>query len=167
MRSRGSSGSIVSDYGLDHRAIGVLSPAGAKDFSSNLCVQTGSEAHAASSAMGTGGPFPGAKRGWGVTLTTHPHLVPRSRMSRSYTSSPPSTTMDCFALRNKCQSLPSDTFSVATRTVGNLILRNWILLTTDPTDHGPKHHSLDSGARGVWHATDGNPLRGLLPVRVD
>jgi hypothetical protein len=25
----------------------------------------------------------------GVMLTTHPHLVPRSRMSRSYTSSPP------------------------------------------------------------------------------
>jgi hypothetical protein len=102
--------------------------------------------------MGTGGPFPGAKRGWGVTLTTHPHLVPRSRMNRSYTSSPPSTTVDCFALRNKCQSLPSDTFSVATRTVGNLILRNWILLTTDPTDHGPKHHSLSSGTgqRCTW-----------------
>jgi hypothetical protein len=34
--SRVSSGSIVSDYGLDDRAIGVRSPAGAKDFSSNL-----------------------------------------------------------------------------------------------------------------------------------
>jgi hypothetical protein len=32
---------------------------------------------------------PGAKRGRGVTLTAHPHLVPRLRMSRSYTSSPP------------------------------------------------------------------------------
>jgi hypothetical protein len=32
---------------------------------------------------------PGVKRGRGVTLTTHPLLVPRSRMSRSYTSSPP------------------------------------------------------------------------------
>jgi hypothetical protein len=31
----------------------------------------------------------GPKRGRGVTLTTHPHLVPRSRMSRSYTSYPP------------------------------------------------------------------------------
>jgi hypothetical protein len=30
----------------------------------------------------------GLKRGRGVTLTTHPHLVPRSRMSRIYTSSP-------------------------------------------------------------------------------
>jgi hypothetical protein len=31
---------------------------------------------------------PGVKRGRGVTLTTHPHLVPRLRMSRNYTSSP-------------------------------------------------------------------------------
>jgi hypothetical protein len=59
--SRVSSGSIVSDYGLDDWAIGVRSPAGAKHFSSNLCVQTGSEAHPASCTMGTGGPFPGGK----------------------------------------------------------------------------------------------------------
>jgi hypothetical protein len=59
--SRVSSGSIVSDYGLDDRAIGVRSPAGAKDFSSILCVQTGSGAHPASCTMGSGGPFPGGK----------------------------------------------------------------------------------------------------------
>jgi hypothetical protein len=29
----------------------------------------------------------GVKRGRGVMLTTHPHLVPRLRTSRSYTSS--------------------------------------------------------------------------------
>jgi hypothetical protein len=51
----------VSDYGLDDRAIGVQSPAGEKDFSSILCVQTGSGAHPASCPMGTGGPFPGVK----------------------------------------------------------------------------------------------------------
>jgi hypothetical protein len=51
----GSSVSIVSDYGLDDRAIGVRSPAGAKDFSSILCVQTGSGAHPDSCTMGTGG----------------------------------------------------------------------------------------------------------------
>jgi hypothetical protein len=34
--------------------------------------------------MGTGGHFLEVKRGWGVILTTHPHLVPRSRMSRNY-----------------------------------------------------------------------------------
>jgi hypothetical protein len=32
-----------------------------RDFSCNLCVQTGSGAHPASSTMGTGGPFPGGK----------------------------------------------------------------------------------------------------------
>jgi hypothetical protein len=51
----------VSDYGLDDRAIEVRSPAGANDFSSNLCVQTGSGAHPASCTMGTGGTFPGGK----------------------------------------------------------------------------------------------------------
>jgi hypothetical protein len=54
----GSSGSIVSDYELDDR--GSI-PAGAKDFSSSLCVQTGSGAHPASCTMGTWGPFPGGK----------------------------------------------------------------------------------------------------------
>jgi hypothetical protein len=53
--SRGSSGSTVSDYGLDDR-----SPTGA-DFSSSPCVQTGSEAHPASNPVGTGGSFPGDK----------------------------------------------------------------------------------------------------------
>jgi hypothetical protein len=39
-----------------------------KDFSSSLCVQTGSGAHPATCPVGTQGPFPGA---WpGVTLTT-------------------------------------------------------------------------------------------------
>jgi hypothetical protein len=66
-----------------------------KDFSSNFCVQTGSEAHPASCPMDTGDPFHGAKRGRGVTLTTHLHLVPRSRMSKSYTTSLPSATMAC------------------------------------------------------------------------
>jgi hypothetical protein len=59
--SRVSSGSIVSDYGLDDLAIGVRYAAGAKDFSSSLCVQTGSGAHPASCTMGTACPFPGGK----------------------------------------------------------------------------------------------------------
>jgi hypothetical protein len=40
----GSSVSIVSGFALDDRAIEVRSPEEAKDFSSNLCVQTGSGA---------------------------------------------------------------------------------------------------------------------------
>jgi hypothetical protein len=42
-------------------ATGVQSFAEAKDFSSSLCVQTGSGAHPASCAVGTEGPFLGGK----------------------------------------------------------------------------------------------------------
>jgi hypothetical protein len=70
----GSAVSIVSDYRQEVRAIGVRSPAEAKDILSSLGVQTGSVSHPASNPMGTGGggAFPGAKRGLGVTLTTTP-----------------------------------------------------------------------------------------------
>jgi hypothetical protein len=74
--SRYSSVSIVSAYGLDDRVIDVRSPAEARDFSSNLCVQNGTGDHPASCTMGTGVLSLGVKRGRGVTLTTHPHLVP-------------------------------------------------------------------------------------------
>jgi hypothetical protein len=65
-KSRVSSGSIVSDYGLDDRAIGVRSLAMAENISSSLCVQTGSGAHPASCTMGTGGRFPGGKNAAGA-----------------------------------------------------------------------------------------------------
>jgi hypothetical protein len=61
VRSRGSSGGIVSDCGLDDRAVEVRSPTGAEDFSSSPCVQTGSGAQPASYPMGTGVSFPGGK----------------------------------------------------------------------------------------------------------
>jgi hypothetical protein len=73
--SQGSSVSIVSDYGLDDRAIGVRSPAEAEDFSSSFCVQTSSEAHPASCPAiqwVLGVLSPGVKLGRGVTLTTDP-----------------------------------------------------------------------------------------------
>jgi hypothetical protein len=44
---------------LEDRAIEVLSPAEARDFSSNLCVQAGSGAHPASCTMSTGVLSPG------------------------------------------------------------------------------------------------------------
>jgi hypothetical protein len=66
LRNLGSSVSIVSDYGLDYRAIGVRSPAEANYFSSSLCVQTGSGAHPPSCAVGTGGPFPEGKSAAGA-----------------------------------------------------------------------------------------------------
>jgi hypothetical protein len=57
----GSSVSVLSDYGLDARAIQVRSPAEARGFSSKFCVQTSSGAHPASCTLGTGGPFLGDK----------------------------------------------------------------------------------------------------------
>jgi hypothetical protein len=59
--SRVSSGSIVSDYGLDDRTIGVRAPAAAKDFSYSLFVHTGSGAHPVSCTMVTGCTFRGAR----------------------------------------------------------------------------------------------------------
>jgi hypothetical protein len=74
--SRRSSGSIVSDYGLDVRAIEVRYPTGAEDFSSSPCVQTGSEAHPASYPVGTGGSFPGGKARPGRDADHSPPLTP-------------------------------------------------------------------------------------------
>jgi hypothetical protein len=85
--NRDGSVSIASDYELYDRAIEDRSPAEARDFSSNLCVHTGSGAHPISCTMGTGSPFPGGKARPGRDVDHSPHLVPRSWMSRSYTSS--------------------------------------------------------------------------------
>jgi hypothetical protein len=70
--SRGSLVGVVSDYGLDYRAIGVRSLAGARDYSSGLCVLTGSETHPASCSMGTGGLFPGVKARPGLNADHSP-----------------------------------------------------------------------------------------------
>jgi hypothetical protein len=45
--------------------------------------------------MGTGGPFPGAKSGRGVTLTIHPYLVRREEWVEAITPLPPSASMAC------------------------------------------------------------------------
>jgi hypothetical protein len=93
LRSRVSSGSIVSDYRLDDRTIGVRSPAGAEDFSSSLRPALGPTQPPVQWVPGV--LSPGVKRGRGVMLTTHPQLVPRSWMSRGYTPLPPSASMAC------------------------------------------------------------------------
>jgi hypothetical protein len=76
---------LVFGYWLDDRAIEVRSAAEAKGiFLQPLCPDR------------LWGPVqwvpgvlsPGLKHGRGVSLTTHPHLVPRSRVITSYTSSP-------------------------------------------------------------------------------
>jgi hypothetical protein len=60
-----------------------------EDFSFSLCAHIGSGAHPASYTMDTGGPFPGGKARSERNANHSPHLVPRSWMSRSCTSSPP------------------------------------------------------------------------------
>jgi hypothetical protein len=85
----GSSGSIVTDYGIDDRAIQFRSPAEARGFFLQpLCPDQLWGPPSLLSSGYRGSSPQGVKRGRGVMLTTHPHLVPRSRMSRSYTSSP-------------------------------------------------------------------------------
>jgi hypothetical protein len=82
-------GSSVSSVWLHTGRPGIYAWYRQKIFSSSFCGQTRSEAHRASYAMGTGGPFPGVKRGRVVTLIANPHLVPRSIMSMSYNCSLP------------------------------------------------------------------------------
>jgi hypothetical protein len=84
-RSWGSSVSIVSDYRLDE----VRSLVEKKDFSSSVIAQTSSETHPAFCLMGTRGPFPEGKLLPGDDAYHEPHLVLSSKMSRSYTASPP------------------------------------------------------------------------------
>jgi hypothetical protein len=83
---RCSSVSIMSDYELNDRQ---------EDFSCSLCVQTGSGAYPASCPTGTGVLSSGGKARPGRDATIHPHLVPRSRMSRSCNSSPTCASMVC------------------------------------------------------------------------
>jgi hypothetical protein len=67
---------------------GVRPPVHTKGFPSNFRVQTGSGAPP-SLSNGYRGPFPGGKARLGRDADHSPHLMPRSRMSRSYASSPP------------------------------------------------------------------------------
>jgi hypothetical protein len=52
--------SVIQCLATDWTA-GVRSPTEAEDFSSNICVQTGSGAHPASCTVGTGGSLSGGK----------------------------------------------------------------------------------------------------------
>jgi hypothetical protein len=91
---QGSSVSIVFGYGLDDRAIEVRSPAKEKGFFLQPVSRPALGPTQPPVQWVPGVLSPGLKHGLGVTLTTHPHLVPRLRMNRSYTSSPPKRLHD-------------------------------------------------------------------------
>jgi hypothetical protein len=93
MWSRGSSVSIVSSYGLDDRAIDTRQRQEIFPLASVSKPALGNTQPPVQCVLGV--LSPGVKRGRGVTLTTHPHLVPRSRMSRTYTSPPPALPKVC------------------------------------------------------------------------
>jgi hypothetical protein len=75
---RGSTVSIISDCRL-----GDMSLIPGEGFFYSICVQKRSEARPASYPTDTAGPLKEVKHSQSVTLTTHPHLVPRSGMNRS------------------------------------------------------------------------------------
>jgi hypothetical protein len=81
--SRDSSVGITLGYRLDDRSSRVRFPAGAGNFSLHHHVQNGSGAHSASYSVGTRALSRGAK------LTTHLHLVPRSKNAWSHTTTLP------------------------------------------------------------------------------
>jgi hypothetical protein len=81
----GSSVSILSDHRLDDQ--GSI-PGEANDFFPYTLCPDHLWSPLSLLPSAHPGSFPGVKRGRGVTLTTHPHLVLRSRM-RSYITSPP------------------------------------------------------------------------------
>jgi hypothetical protein len=93
----------VSGYGLDDRAIEVR-------FAAKANFPLASVSKPALGSIQTpikwvpGGPFPGPKARPGRDAEHLPHLVPRSRMSRSYTSSPQSAFV---AFRGKAFSFSS------------------------------------------------------------
>jgi hypothetical protein len=87
--SRGSSVITMFDYGLDDRAIEVRSPAETRGFFPLTSLSRPDLRHTQPPVQWVPAVLSRrVKHGRSVTLITHPHLVPRSWMSRSCTSSP-------------------------------------------------------------------------------
>jgi hypothetical protein len=86
----GSSVSIASGYGLDDRTDRGSIPGRGERIVPLASVSRPVLGRTQLPVQWVPGVLsPGVKGGRGVTLTTHIHLVPRSGMSRNYTTSPP------------------------------------------------------------------------------
>jgi hypothetical protein len=86
---------LVNPLSSNSSPIEVRSLAEVKEFSSSFCVQTGSGATHTPVQSVPGVLSTRLKHGRGVKLTTHPHLVPKSKMNRSYTLYLPSSSVEC------------------------------------------------------------------------
>jgi hypothetical protein len=102
-----SSGSIVSDYGLDDRAMGFDPRQGQRIFLLSYVSRPAPGPTQAPLQWVPGVLSPGIKRGRGVMLTTQPYLVPRLGMSRSYTPVPQSLSMACSGTALQSEAGPS------------------------------------------------------------
>jgi hypothetical protein len=102
-KSCDSSVGIVQGYRLDDWGCRIRFLAGAGNFSLHHCVQNGSGSHPASYPMGTRGSFPGSKAARDMKLTTHLHLVLRSKNEWSYTSTPQYAFMAWCSVKGKGQ----------------------------------------------------------------
>jgi hypothetical protein len=88
--------------------IGDSSPGTGWEFSLHHCVQTGSWAHLSSYPVGTRGPFPAGKAARMLKLTTHLHLVPKSRMHGAIPPLPQyAFTAWCSVKKSKGAASPS------------------------------------------------------------
>jgi hypothetical protein len=94
-RSRNSSVSIVSDYGLDDRTIEARPLAEAKDFSCSRLIPDRLWGPPSLLSSGYRGFFLGGKAQSELDADHSTPLVPRSWMSRSYNTSPPSSSTAC------------------------------------------------------------------------
>jgi hypothetical protein len=72
-----------------YNTAGFRYPTEAEDFTTNLCVQTGSGAHAASCAMGTGDSFPEGKARPGRDADQSLPSSAKVKKENDYTSPPP------------------------------------------------------------------------------
>ena len=88
--------SIVTCYGLE--GPGIESRWG-RNFPHLSRLALGPGAHPDSCAMNGCRVFPGGKGGRGVTLTTHPHLVPRSWKSRAIPLLPLWAHVACYRVK--------------------------------------------------------------------
>jgi hypothetical protein len=88
-KSRNISVGIATDYGLDNRMIGFRIPAGGWKFFSATPRPDRLWCPRSLLYNGYKRLFHWGQRGRGVKLTTHLHLVPRSKNAWRYTSTPP------------------------------------------------------------------------------